>query len=278
LKKIVRDVTLILFFIMASLNTFAVDEVNDEISIGNENLILMEMKISTLGEGIDDISNRQQELSKAINKSRTLQNEINATASNLVKLLEKQYSNNKPIPIEISQPINWYPYLIPVITIIIVIATTFSTNRTIKVKSKEALDALKDSNQTLVSINNKSIREENNRSQKTIITNNRQEWINSLRDELTLFLAEIASTSPSQSSKDLPAEDMKNLWIHSYKIELLINPKEDDHKELVSLIRQEITNLHTSAETTSISKIISKSQEILKREWEIVKGFEKKTN
>jgi hypothetical protein len=58
----------------------------------------------------------------------------------------------------------------------------------------------------------------------------------------------------------------------------LINPKEDDHKELVSLIRQEITNLHTSAETTSISKIISKSQEILKREWEIVKGFEKKTN
>jgi hypothetical protein len=270
LKIKILDVTLTLFIILVSLNTFASNEVNS----GNEKLVSMEMKISSLSESIHDLSNRQQELNKTINESRSLQLEINATASNLVTFFEAKYSNNKPIPIEISQPVNWYPYLLPLITIFIVIATTYVSIRTIKIKSQESLSALENSNETLVSINNKSILEEHNRSQKTIITKNRQEWINSLRDEITLFLAVIASTSPSQTAQDVPSDDMKNLWVHSYKIELLINQKEDDHKELVRLIREEISNLNTSNESTLTSTIISLSQKILKREWNRVKGFE----
>ena len=274
LKKIISHVTLTLFFILASLNTFASNELNEEINSGNEKLVSLEMKISSLSEGVHDLSNRQQELNKAINESRALQNEINATASNLVTFFEEKYSGNKPIPIEISQPVNWYPYLLPLITIFIVLATTYVSIRTIKIKSQESLSALKNSNQTLVNINNKSILEEHNRSQKTIITNNRQEWVNSLRDEITSFLAVVASTSPSQSIPDIPSDDMKKLWIHSYKIELLINPKEDDHKELVRLIREEISNLTTSSDSTLISEIILLSQKILKREWDRVKSFE----
>ena len=274
MKKIVSYITLIILFTLSPLNTFASNVVNEEIVSSNKKTVLLEKTITSLSENIHNLSNKQKELNKAIIESRTTQNAINTTASNLVTLLEERYSDNKAIPIKISQPINWYPYLLPFITIFIVIATTYLSIRTINIKSKESLSALKNSNQTLVNINNKSILEEHNRSQRTIITNNRQEWINSLRGEITSFLAEIASTSPSQSLEEISSNDMKNLWTHSYKIELLINPKEDDHKKLVELIRKEIRHLNQLSSNTLISEIISLSQKILKREWDRVKSFE----
>lgn len=274
LKKIVSYITLIMLFTLIPLNTFASNGVNEEIISSNEKAVLLEKTISSLSEDIHNLSNNQNELNKAITESRATQNVINATASNLATLLEEKYSDNKAIPIKISQPINWYPYLLPLITIFIVLATTYLSIHTINIKSQESLSALENSNQTLVSINNKSILEEHNRSQRTIITNNRQEWINSLRSEITSFLAEVASTSPSQSLEDIPFNDMKSLWTHSYKIELLINPKENDHKKLVELIRKEISNLNASSDNTLIREIISLSQKILKREWDRVKSFE----
>ena len=274
MKKIVSYITLIILFTLVPLNTFASDGINEEINSSNEKPVLLEKIISLLSEDIHNLSNKQQELNKAINESHAIQNVINAGASNLVTLFEEKYSDNKAIPIKIIQQVNWYPYLLPLITIFIVLATTYVSIRTIKIKSQESLSALENSNQTLVNINNKSILEEHNRSQKTIITNNRQEWINSLRSEITSFIAIVASTSPSQSPQDMSSDDMKSLWIHSYKIELLINPKENDHEELVELIREEISNLQTSNESTLISEIILLSQKILKREWDRVKSFE----
>lgn len=260
---------------LVSLNTFASNEINEKSSNGDKNLVMNEMRVSSLNENIDDLSNRQRALNKAIKESRVLQNEINSTVSNLVSLIEGKYSANKSISVEINQPVNWHPYLLPLITIIIVIASTVVSIRTIKVKSKESLSALKDSNKTLIDINNNSMLEEHDRSQKTIITNNRQEWINSLRDEITSFLAVVASTSPSQKVPDIPDREMKSLWLHSYKIQLLLNPSEDDHIQLVNKIRAEINNLNEQNGQTLISEIISLSQQILKREWGRVKSFEK---
>ena len=266
--KIISYLSFTLFFILVSLNVSASKEIN-------ENLLSYEMKISSLSEEVSDLSSRQRELDKAITESWALQNEINSTASNLVSFIEGKHLANKPISVEIIKPVNWYPYLIPLITIIIVIVSAVVSIRTITVKSNESLSALKDSNKTLVDINNTSMLEEQKRSQKTIITNNRQEWINSLRNEITSFLAVIASTSPSQDSSDIPDSDMKSLWLHSYKIQLLLNPNEKDHEQLINKIRTEIDNLHKNNEDTLISEIISLSQEILKREWVRVKNFEK---
>lgn len=274
MKNIVQFTTLSLLLFLVLPSAYSADEINKEDNTANEKLELVESKISSLNESFNDLLSRQEKLNKDINESQILQNAINSTASNLVNYFEGQYSENKSIPISISQKTNWYPYLLPLITIFIVIASTILSIKTIQIKSKESLTALEASNKTLVDINDKTISEEHDRSQKTIITNNRQEWINTLRNEITLFLGVVASTSPTQKTTEMNPDDLKSLWNHSYKIELLINPKEEDHKELVRLIREEISNLVTSNESTLISNIISQSQKILKREWERVKNFE----
>ena len=277
MKIIASYITLIMLFILIPSNTFASNKVKEEFIIKNEKVVLLEKKIESINKNIYNLSNKQKALNEDITKSRNTQNLLNATASNLVTLIEEKYSDNKAIPIKVIQPINWYPYLLPIITMFIVIATTYLSIRTINIKSKESLSALENSNQALINMNNTSILEEHNRSQRTIITNNRQEWITSLRNEITSFLAEVASTSPSQSFEDISSEDVKSLWTHSYKIELLINPKESDHKQLVDLIREEINNLNALNDSTLISEIISLSQKILKREWDRVKSFEDKS-
>jgi hypothetical protein len=201
--------------------------------------------------------------------------DVNKTQPNLAGYIDASYSTDKPILIKISQQTNWFIYLLPLITIITVIASTFLSLKTIKIKSDESISSLKDSNKNLVNINNKSILEENERSQRTIVTNNRQEWINTLRDEITSFLAVVAVTSPDQKATELSEIEQKSLWLHNYKIQLLLNPNEVDHVELVDKIRAEINNLITCNGETLISDMISTSQKILKREWDRVKSFEK---
>jgi hypothetical protein len=236
---------------------------------------ILETKTSLLNKEIDQLSNKQRKLNEAIEKSIAIQTGINLTASNLVGYIEDAYTTEKPIPIKINQKTNWYIYLLPLITFITIIASTFLSLRTIKIKSYESISALKASNKNLVEINNKSISEEHDRTQKTIIANNRQEWINSLRDEITQFLAVVASTSPSQHPTQISEVGQKKLWLHNYKIQLLLNPKEEDHVELVEKIREEINNLIYQNEETLISDIIAISQKVLKREWDRVRAFEK---
>ncbi|NMR28071.1 hypothetical protein HH219_21575 [Pseudoalteromonas sp. NEC-BIFX-2020_015] len=274
MKNIINTLVLLLFFI--SLNVLSANEIKEEqmeekIEANNA----LKTKVSSLNRDVDLLSIKQQKLSDAIEKSRTVQTDINLTASSLVAYIEDAYTTEKPIPIKINQKTNWYIYLLPLITIITIIASTLLSLRTIKIKSHESISALKASNKNLVEINNKSISEEHDRTQKTIIANNRQEWINSLRDEITSFLAVVASTSPSQHLTQMNEAEKKNLWLHSYKIELLINPKEKDHVDLVDKIREEINNLINLKEETLISDIISISQKILKREWDRVRTFEK---
>jgi len=270
LKNIINTLVLSLFFI--STNVFSANEIKEE-NIGV--LSSLETKISLLNKGVNNLSNKQQKLSKAIDKSRAIQTDINLTASNLVAYIEGAYSTDKPIPIKISQQTNWNLYLLPLATIISVLAGTTLSLRTIKIKSDESISALEGSNRNLVNINNKSIFEEHERSQKTIIANNRQEWINELRDEITRFLTVVALIPPSQELTQISEIEQKSLWLHNYKIQLLLNPNEDDHIELVGKIKDEINNLIACNEETLISDIISISQKILKREWDRVKSFEK---
>lgn len=270
MKNIFNTLVLLLFF--NSINVLSANEIKKE-KIEEQNIL--GTKISLLNKEIDHLSNKQRKLNEAIEKSRTIQTDINLTASNLVAYIEDVYTTEKPIPIKINQKTNWYIYLLPLITIITIIASTVLSLRTIKIKSHESISALKASNENLVEINNKSISEEHDRTQKTIIANNRQEWINSLRDEITGFLAVVASTSPSQHSTEISDVGQNKLWLHNYKIQLLLNPNEEDHVELVKKISEEIDNLIYQKEETLISDIIAISQKILKREWVRVRGFDK---
>ena len=85
----------------------------------------------------------------------------------------------------------------------------------------------------------------------------------------------MASTSPFENPTQISEAELKKLWLHNYKIQLLINPKVKDHAELVEKIKEEINNLILQNEKTLISDIIAISQKILKREWDRVRAFEK---
>ena len=119
----------------------------------------------------------------------------------------------------------------------------------------------------------------------TVISKNRQEWINQLRSEITKLL-KLAIHTPSAYSSDalvLKEAILKHgeLLEKVNLVKLLINPKESDHIELVRLI-DSINELvirsieHKKGNAKDIEglaqAIVSQSQQIFKREWERVKS------
>ena len=122
----------------------------------------------------------------------------------------------------------------------------------------------------------------------TVISSNRQQWINTLRDSIADFQtkAKIATLEANLASHDAASaaadpegfdEAMKTMRLLIYKIALLINPKETDHAELLSLLRK-LWDFCVNGDTSDDesleglqSSITSTGQKILKREWERVK-------
>ena len=112
---------------------------------------------------------------------------------------------------------------------------------------------------------------------------NRQAWINSLRDCIAEYvsLASVGLTHSSQ--KDLQAR-AKELMLLESKILLMLNPKEEDHQRLILLLvecRAAIAKSIRSQPASDtddvflhLNKVIPLSQTILKREWERVKRAE----
>ncbi|MCP3902066.1 MAG: hypothetical protein GY715_00400 [Planctomycetes bacterium] len=116
----------------------------------------------------------------------------------------------------------------------------------------------------------------------SVVSSNRQVWINTLRDVLTEFLAASTMThslaaASYADNKSLPR--IESLLELARKIELLINPKEADHEklsDLVSEVANELRNAHDEGATQELQRrqeqIVSLAQDILKREWERVKA------
>jgi hypothetical protein len=122
---------------------------------------------------------------------------------------------------------------------------------------------------------------------KDILSKNRQEWINTLRNDVASYLSshELAKLIVKHDKKgnDTPPEyreEFKNFQSLEYKINLLVNPNEDKSNKLIGLMKQ--LNLSTGYysndkendyENTK-EEIIKTTQSILKEEWERVKNLE----
>jgi len=116
----------------------------------------------------------------------------------------------------------------------------------------------------------------------SVLSVNRQEWINTLRDEIAELVTEISRFHYAKHLLE-PGSMEGYEWLNEIgkrgaKIQLLINPGEEDHRELVERITKLLLLAGKPKEEGMPSKlsdlsteIISKSQEILKREWERVK-------
>jgi len=117
----------------------------------------------------------------------------------------------------------------------------------------------------------------------SVLSVNRQEWINTLRDQLAELLADtillLKEMELSQQEPDRVYARARGVLTCANKIQLLLNPKEADHRQLVDSIGR-LTGLVNKPEDVDSqfkiirNEIMSKSQEILKREWERVKEGE----
>ena len=111
-----------------------------------------------------------------------------------------------------------------------------------------------------------------------LVSANRQAWINELRECLSELQSRITFVSILQSVPETgDLEDVKSsmsrIAFLTHKLTLLINPKEEDHAQLLSLVK-EIKGIAVRGGKPPQEKmdaITSLSQKILKREWERVK-------
>ena len=120
----------------------------------------------------------------------------------------------------------------------------------------------------------------------SVLSVNRQQWINTLRDQISELLADTfllrREVERSPQETDRLYSNAQGVLRCAFKIKLLINPKEADHIHLVDSIDRLMILVVKSAEKVEDKdidsqfrvirdEIVSKSQEILKREWERVK-------
>jgi hypothetical protein len=125
----------------------------------------------------------------------------------------------------------------------------------------------------------------------SVVSENRQDWINTLRNNISEFQAKakiatvearLASDPNSSFAADPDSHNnaMKALTLLANRIKLLINPTEEDHARLVTCV-EELLEFCSDGEPNDVkrhqelqNRITSVGQRILKREWERVKNVE----
>jgi hypothetical protein len=120
-------------------------------------------------------------------------------------------------------------------------------------------------------------------SRVTVLSANRQAWINTLRDLIAECMAisgfiHIADWSDRKQSEF--DEKMERFALLVAKIRLMLNPNEQDHKRLSEMLGQLMNSMRSLNEKDPVKgaqlmkDFLSLSQTILKREWERVKRVE----
>jgi hypothetical protein len=124
-------------------------------------------------------------------------------------------------------------------------------------------------------------------SRVTVLSANRQAWINTLRDLIAEYISitDLMHAGDWSSRTEIEFDQkMERLALLSAKVGLMINPKEEDHQRLDQLLRGLLLTMGGRAAAgerrdaqkarTLIKDLVPLSQSILKREWERVKRVE----
>lgn len=117
---------------------------------------------------------------------------------------------------------------------------------------------------------------------KTVISGNRQEWINKLRDNLSEYLARVESYSIETKNTNIDtrllSEELIKILTLEIKIVLLLNSKEENSQNLIKYLGLFSSCLtgKSITETPEVLKtmITNVTKKILKTEWERVKKGE----
>lgn len=107
---------------------------------------------------------------------------------------------------------------------------------------------------------------------KQIVAPMRQAWINNLRDVLSELLSSALHYYVS-GYEDRTDAEYQRIELLNYKMKLMLNPKEDDHRRLEQLVDQMIGALSSgdSEFEPSHKAALALSRKVFKREWDRVK-------
>jgi endonuclease/exonuclease/phosphatase (EEP) superfamily protein YafD len=116
-----------------------------------------------------------------------------------------------------------------------------------------------------------------------VLTKNRQEWINDIRNTLAHFIVSThrcrnsLMVTPEKRDLDRIGSNVDEAWLHLTRLRLLINSKENDHRDLVEKANLMFDMIQKDGGQPSLMEVerdlLVKGQEILKREWERVKSL-----
>lgn len=121
-------------------------------------------------------------------------------------------------------------------------------------------------------------------SRRQVIAPMRQAWINTLRDEIAEFVSVVSIERMHICPSDDDEESFKReahredrsryerLKLIAAGVELHINPKEEDHRNLVVKINKIVDAYHDNHDTRDdLQSLVELSQKVLKNEWEVTK-------
>ncbi|ESU28726.1 hypothetical protein FLJC2902T_13190 [Flavobacterium limnosediminis JC2902] len=109
----------------------------------------------------------------------------------------------------------------------------------------------------------------------TGVTQFRQQWINSLRDTISVFISRAEYTSIQENQEKIK-EAFREIVEAEFKIELLLNPSEEDHNKLVEKMREIRDLIYFVPDNDTldihIEELLAITKKVLKREWNVVKS------
>lgn len=118
------------------------------------------------------------------------------------------------------------------------------------------------------------IAEQRRQSKQQVISPMRQAWINALRGSVAETLSQ---ASLFHLRHEPPTSgDREQLAAREAKLELLLNPGEDDHRDLLAAVRFVVNSIGTGAREFHVGhrKAVELAQKVLKQEWEVTKRGE----
>lgn len=115
----------------------------------------------------------------------------------------------------------------------------------------------------------------------TVLSANRQAWINDLRNTIANFIVSVyqlklfLTQHPDERDFESMSKATSEAWLHLSRLKLLVNPNEQDHKELIVLSHVFFDSVKDRSIDEKLVErdLMIKGQIILKREWERVKSL-----
>ena len=120
-----------------------------------------------------------------------------------------------------------------------------------------------------------------------VVSSNRQQWINALRDDLATFITEIRHVAAAYAANAITNKEAiaryEAMTVCEERVKLRLNPAEAEHNELVRLMATASTKLqHAINNKISMAQeldaaadlIVNAARSILKAEWNRVKRGE----